>query len=104
MTEPVITLGAVIRAREGCEARVEAALAEIVRWVETQEPQTLAYHVGRASDDPTLFTTFERFADPQALEAHNTSPALGRFKEAVADCLAGPVEIRICREIAVAVR
>jgi quinol monooxygenase YgiN len=102
MSEGVVTLSAVIRAREGKEALVEAALVEVVRWVEAQEPQTLAYHVGRDSDDPTVFTTFERFADKAALESHNASPALDRFSKAVADSLAVPVEIRICLEIAVA--
>lgn len=102
MSEDVVTLSAVVRAREGKEALVEAALAEVVRWVEAQEPQTLAYYVGRESDDPLVFTTFERYANKGALELHNASSALDRFSKAVADSLAGPVEIRICREIAVA--
>ncbi len=88
-----VTLVAIIRAMPGAEDEVGAALARVAGWVAANEPRTLAYHVSRGSDDPTLFTTFERFADRAAMEAHNTSAAVAEFVAAVGDKLSAPVEL-----------
>jgi quinol monooxygenase YgiN len=100
MNAGVLSLSATIRAKEGGEAQVEAALLEVARWVAAHEPQTLAYHVGRETADRTVFTTFERFADESAMAAHNDSAAVARFVEAVTEHLAAPIEIRTCDELA----
>src|SRR5690606_175773 len=99
MMDRIVTLTATIKAREGQKGRVESALAELVRWVDDNEPLTLAYHVSRGVDDPTVFTTFERFASESAMASHHGSVAVAQFVGAVADCLAGPIEIRVCREL-----
>jgi len=97
--DQVVTLSAVIRAREGHEARVEAALAEVAGWVAVNEPQTLAYHVSRGLEDPTVFVTFERFANQGAMESHNSSSAVAAFVSAVEGSLAAPIGIQVCREL-----
>lgn len=94
----VVTLVAIIRARPEFADVVDAALAEVSAWVGVHEPRTLAYHVSRGSDDRALFTTFERFADRAAMDAHNASPAVTAFSAAVAGKLAAAVEIHVGEE------
>lgn len=97
--DQIVTLSAVIRAREGHESRVEAALAKVAGWVAANEPQTLAYHVSRGLDDPSVFVTFERFASQRAMESHNSSSAVAAFVAAVEGSLAAPIGIQVCREL-----
>jgi quinol monooxygenase YgiN len=94
----VITLVAIIRAKPGVDDVVDAALAEVSGWVHAHEPRTLAYHVSRGTDDRALFTTFERFADRAAMDAHNASSAVAAFSAAVAGKLAAAVEIHVGEE------
>lgn len=100
MRTHAVTLTAIVRARPGEGALVGAELERLAAWVAENEPDTLSYHVGRQADDPTVFLTFERFADADAMRAHNGSAAVAAFVAAVEGRLAGPIEIRVCEEIA----
>lgn len=95
-----VTLTAIIRTRPGEEALVGAELERLAGWVAANEPDTLSYHVGRQAEDPAVFLTFERFTDADAMRAHNGSAAVAAFVAAVDGRLAGPIEIRVCEEIA----
>jgi quinol monooxygenase YgiN len=95
----MMTITAIIRAKHGKEDVVERALAAVAAAVAANEPETLAYHVGRSTAEPSLFTTFERFASAAAMERHNQSAAVAAFVAATADALAGPVELHACREL-----
>jgi quinol monooxygenase YgiN len=89
----------VIRAKVGQEQVVERALRAVVAAVRAGEPGTLAYVLSQDRDDPTLFTTFERFVDEAAMTRHNGSPAVADFVAATKDSLAGPVVLHSCREL-----
>ena len=95
----MLTITALIRARAGHEATVEQALRAVLAEVKANEPGTLAYFVSRSSDDPAVFTTFERFADAAAMQRHNDSRAVADFVAATRDSLDGPVVLHSCREL-----
>lgn len=102
MTNPdpsrAITLVAIIRARPGFEDEVAAALDAVAGWVARNEPRTLAYHVSQGTEDRTLFTTFERFADRAAMDAHNGSSAVAAFVAAAAGKLDGDIALHVGEE------
>lgn len=58
-----------INAREGKEAETEAALAVLVA-ASHDEEGCLFYALHRSVDDPTEFTTIEKWTGPEALGAH----------------------------------
>jgi quinol monooxygenase YgiN len=95
----MLTITAVIRAKPGHEDAVERALWAVIAAVKAGEPGTLAYFVSRGQDDPTVFTTFERFRDQAAMTLHNDSRAVAEFVAATRDSLAGPVVLHSCREL-----
>lgn len=96
----MVTITAVIRVRLDDGEAMAAALLDVAAFVEANEPGTLAFHVSRSTDDPCVFTTFERFTDRAAMEAHNGSPAVARFFEIAPPMLDGPVILHACAEIA----
>ena len=95
----MVTITAVIRAKAGREDLVERALRAVVAAVKAGEPGTVAYVVSRGLDDPSVFTTFERFRDQAAMRLHNDSRAVAEFVAATKDSLAGPIELHSCREL-----
>ena len=95
----MLTITAVIRAKVGQEQVVERALRAVVAAVKANEPGTVAYVLSRDHDDPTIFTTFERFRDEAAMTLHNNSQAVADFVAATKDSLAGPVLLHTCREL-----
>jgi quinol monooxygenase YgiN len=95
----MLTITALIRAKAGHEDTVEQALRAVIAEVKANEPGTVAYFVGRAQDDPTVFTTFERFADQAAMARHNESQAVADFVAATRDSLDGPVVLHTCQEL-----
>lgn len=95
----MLTITAVIRARAGHEEAVERALRAVIAEVKASEPDTVAYVVSRSSDDPTIFTTFERFVDEAAMTRHNDSRAVADFVAATGNSLDGPVVLHACREL-----
>ena len=95
----MLTITAVIRARAGHEDVVEQALRAVIAAVKASEPGTLAYFVSRSRDDPSVFTTFERFEDEPAMTRHNDSQAVAAFVAATQGSLDGPVVLHTCREL-----
>ena len=66
------------RVRAGEEARVANALRNMV--VPTRaEPGNLDYQVFRDPKDPSLFVLFERYAGPDAFDAHRATPHFGTW-------------------------
>jgi quinol monooxygenase YgiN len=95
----MLTITAVIRAKAGQEAVVEQGLRAVMAAVRAGEPGTLAYFLSQDLDDPTVFTTFERFRDEAAMTEHNQSQAVAEFVAATKDSLAGPIVLHSCREL-----
>ena len=96
----MFTITAIIRARPNEHSFVHEALLSVVEAVRETEPLTVGYFVAQSTDDPCLFTTFERFADRAAMERHNASPALVRFLQRTKLHLDGDVVIHVGEEIA----
>jgi quinol monooxygenase YgiN len=81
----MLTITAVIRARAGHEATIERALRAVIAAVKADKPGTLAYFVSRSTDDPAVFTTFERFVDEAAMTRHNDSQTVAGSDVSVTD-------------------
>jgi quinol monooxygenase YgiN len=94
----MITITAIIKAKPGHEAEVHHALLLSGTAGSANEPGTLGYHVGRAIDDRLTFTTYERFADKDAMDLHNAT-AGKRFFDTVGHLLDGAPAFAVCEEI-----
>ncbi len=75
----MLTITAVIRAKKGQEETMRRALLEVAENVRLNEPHTIGFFVSQAPADPCVFTTYERFADQAAMDAHNNSQVVARF-------------------------
>ncbi len=85
-----MTVVAIIRVKDGQEARAQAALQSIVPPT-LQEPGCLAYDLHQSFTDPTEFMFFERWESEAALAAHAASSAPHRLalREQLADLAEG---------------
>jgi len=95
----VITITAILRARPGSEAAMERALLDVAAHVAANEPSTIGFFISRKLDDPAIFTTYERFANHAAMDAHNNSAAVARCYEIVRPILAADVVLETCEEL-----
>ena len=96
----MMTITAIIRAKPGHADTVKQALLDVIEAVRRTEPDTLNYYVGQSADDPTVFTTFERFRDQAAMDKHNNSAAVAKFVEIAGPVLADKVILHTCNEVA----
>ena len=82
---------ALFDARPGCEAKLEAALRELVGKV-AAEPGALEYTLHRASDAPGRFYFYERYRDQAAVDLHMATPYLKHVLDLVPElCASAPV-------------
>jgi quinol monooxygenase YgiN len=96
----MMTITAIIRAKPGHADTVKRALLDVIEAVRRTEPDTVNYYVCQSADDPTIFTTFERFRDRATMDKHNNSPAVARFVEVAGPVLAEKVVLHTCTELA----
>jgi quinol monooxygenase YgiN len=96
----MIALTAILRAKSGEEERLRELLVDVCARVERHEPGTAAYFIGRDPDEPTVFTTYERYVDRAAMDAHNASPAVKAFFDVATEVLDGAAVIHVTDEIA----
>ena len=75
----MLTITAVIRAKKGHEDTVRRALLEVAENVRSNEPNTIGFFVSQDQTNPSVFTTYERFLDQAAMDAHNNSQVVARF-------------------------
>jgi quinol monooxygenase YgiN len=94
----MICITAIIRAKPGHEEAVHRALIASGEEGAAHEPGTVGYHVGRDPTNPGVFTTYERFVDRAAMDAHNASTGK-RFFDTVGDLLDGPVAFAVTEEL-----
>jgi quinol monooxygenase YgiN len=69
--------------------KVEAAIAELVRYLQANEPGTQMYLAWQEKDDPTRFVHLFIFADAAAHERHGQSEAVKRFEAVYSPELSG---------------
>ena len=75
----MLTITAVIRAKKGHEDTMRRALLEVAENVRGSEPNTIGFFVSQDQTNPGVFTTYERFLDQAAMDAHNNSQVVARF-------------------------
>jgi quinol monooxygenase YgiN len=75
----MLTITAVIRAKNGHEDTMRRALLEVAENVRSNEPNTIGFFVSQDQTNPGVFTTHERFVDQAAMDAHNNSQVVARF-------------------------
>ena len=75
----MLTITAVIRAKKGHEDTMRRALLEVAENVRSNEPDTIGFFVSQDQTNPSVFTTYERFLDQAAMDAHNNSQVVARF-------------------------
>ncbi|MDK3072787.1 antibiotic biosynthesis monooxygenase [Sedimentitalea sp. JM2-8] len=93
------TLTAIIRARKGSEDLVRAELLKVGVFAAANEPGTVGFFVAQDPDDPCLFTTYERFTDKAAMDAHNNGAASQGFFAAAGERLDGDVTVVTAVEV-----
>jgi len=95
----MITLNAILRAKPGCAEKLHQALVEIGDYVSRNEPGTVGFYVGRDTEDPLNFNTYERFADQEAMDSHNGSAYRAEWGAKYGDLFDGDITRYICQEI-----
>jgi quinol monooxygenase YgiN len=95
----MITITAIIRARQGHEGTLRDALLDVAQQVRANEPGTVGFFVSRDAADPTVFTTYERFVDRAAMDRHNGSDVVAKFFAIAQPILDGAVTLVTCEEI-----
>ena len=95
----MITITAILQAKPGAEAELQAALVAVAAHVLAAEPGTVDFFVSRDAETPAVFTTYERFRDRAAMDTHNGSAAVAAFFAAAKPILDGPVTLHICDEV-----
>jgi len=95
----MLAITAVIRVRKGCERDMHDQLVTVAENARRTEPGTIGYFVSQDLADPTVFTTYERYADQAAMDAHNNSETVARFFAAAKPMLDGAPVVVSAREV-----
>ena len=88
-----------LKAQEGREASVEAALRDMVNKV-AAEDGTEMYTLHRSSEDPAVFMFYEKYKDAQALKQHSNTPHFKALFATLQPLLAAPPDIAMYEELA----
>lgn len=75
----MLTITAVIKVKSGSEETMRKALLDVAEYVRANEPGTIGFYISQDEKDPAMFTTYERFVDQAAMDAHNNSASAARF-------------------------
>jgi quinol monooxygenase YgiN len=75
----MLTITAIIRTKPGHEDTMRNGLLEVAENVRLNEPRTISFFVSQSIETPQVFTTYERFANEAAMNAHNNSEVVARF-------------------------
>jgi quinol monooxygenase YgiN len=95
----MLTITAVIRAKNGHEETMRRALLDVAENVRVNEPDTISFFVSQDQANPCVFTTYERFLDQAAMDAHNNSEVVARFFGIAKPILDGDVVLVTANEI-----
>jgi quinol monooxygenase YgiN len=77
----LITQTAAFRYDPARETEAVAALTELAKAVEENEPGVLAYIPHKVAADPTQIVFFEVYADDAAMQSHGQQPHLAKLRE-----------------------
>ncbi|MCE2576626.1 putative quinol monooxygenase [Komagataeibacter sp. FNDCR2] len=98
MSEQPITVIATLRVHPAQEKAALDAIRQCVA-ASRQEKTNLSYQCHRDISDPDVFVFVERWASPEALTEHETTPHFRAMAEVFKTALAEPLHVRITREI-----
>ena len=93
------TLTAIIRTQKGSEALVYTELLKVGAYARDHEPDTIGFFVAQDTEEPCVFTTYERFIDKTAMDRHNNGAGSKGFFAAASNFLDGEVIVVIAKEI-----
>jgi quinol monooxygenase YgiN len=94
----MITLIALVKAKEGMEETVKQELLSLVKPTRS-EPGCISYDVHQATDDKSLFVFYEIWKTVEDLEKHREMPHLKAFKQKADSLLAKPIEVTLLKKI-----
>lgn len=100
----MLTITAVIRAKKGHEDTMRRALLDVAENVRVNEPDTIGFFISQDAADACVFTTYERFADQAAMDAHNNSEVVARFFGIAKPILDGDVVLVTATEVSAKAR
>jgi quinol monooxygenase YgiN len=89
----MIVLTAKLKAQEGKEPELEAALSELVEGVSANEPGVAVYTLHVSDEDPSLYIMYEQYEDGDALKAHGATEHMTAFRDVAKNLLAGPMDV-----------
>ncbi|MDP6605582.1 MAG: putative quinol monooxygenase [Dehalococcoidia bacterium] len=89
----MITVIAKLKAQEGKEPELEAALSEMVEAVSANEPGVPTYSLHSSDDDPSVFMFYEQYDDTDAQKAHGQTDHMKALGGKLGDLLDGRLEI-----------
>ncbi len=95
----VVTLTAVLKAKQGQEQALENTLVELVTQVESEEG-TLKYVLNRAQNYPSVFMVYEVYKDKDALAFHGSTDYFKAAMKKSAAFLEGTPVIEFYTEVA----
>ena len=88
-----------IQAKAGKEAELEKAFREFVKKVQTEEG-ALAYEVHRDHKDPSIFITYEKYKDKEALNNHPSTQHVQEFIPVLMSLIEGAPALNYYDEVA----
>lgn len=94
----MITITAIIKAKPGQAAALQAALLKVAAYVDANEAETVSFYLSRDLEDDHIFTTYERFTSLEARDRHNNSPATLGFFDVADQLIEQPVILHSCEE------
>jgi quinol monooxygenase YgiN len=97
--EYMIILIATMKAKQGKEAELEAALKSVIPMVGL-EKGTLQYVLHRSQDDSSKFLFYEKYADKEALDFHGATPYLRELFSTIPELLSEKPSIALYEEVA----
>jgi len=90
----MLTVVAVMKAKEGKEKEVEEAVRSLVPNVQKEEG-TLVYAVHKGRKTPGKFLFYEKYRDKDALNAHGSTPHFAEFFGKIAALLESDPSIEV---------
>lgn len=94
----MITLVALVKAKEGMEETVKQELLSLVKPTRS-EPGCISYDVHQATDDKSLFVFYENWKSMEDLKKHRGMPHLKAFRQKADNLLAKPIEVILLEKI-----
>jgi quinol monooxygenase YgiN len=98
--ETSITVLATFELNMEKETEAIALLQELCAAVEEHEPGVLAYICHRSVKEPEKIVFFEIYKDQAAVDAHGTTPHMGKLRTGFASLFVLPVEITPLNRVA----